>query len=75
MGTLPVLKPREAIRILERLGFIQIRQRGLHRQFRHPDGRQTTVPDHGGRDLSPILLRQIIKDIGLTADDFLRTRQ
>jgi predicted RNA binding protein YcfA (HicA-like mRNA interferase family) len=75
MGTLPVLKPREAIRILDRLGFVQIRQKGSHRQFRHPDGRQTTVPDHGSRDLSPILLRQIIKDIGLTAVDFLRARE
>jgi len=56
------------------LGFAQIRQRGSHRQFRHPDGRQTTVPDHGSRDLSPILLRQIIKDIGLSADEFLRAR-
>lgn len=74
MGNLPVLKPREAIRILERLGFQQIRQRGSHRQFRHPDGRQSTVPDHGSRDLSPILLRQIIKDIGLTPDEFLRNR-
>ena len=74
MGSLPVLKPREAIRILERLGFVQVRQRGAHRQFRHPDGRQTTVPDHGARDLSPILLRQIIKDTGVTAVDFLRHR-
>jgi predicted RNA binding protein YcfA (HicA-like mRNA interferase family) len=74
MGTLPILKPREVIRILERLGFVQIRQRGSHRQFRHADGRQTTVPDHGGRDLSPILLRQIIKDIGLTPEEFLRSR-
>ena len=74
MGPLPGLKPREAIRILERLGFAQIRQKGSHQQFRHSDGRQTTVPDHGGRDLSPILLRQIIKDIGLTPDDFLRAR-
>jgi len=74
MGTLPILKPREAIRILERLGFVQIRQSGSHRQFRHADGRQTTVPDHGGRDLSPILLRQIIKDIGLPPEEFLRSR-
>ena len=74
MGSLPVLKPREAIRALERLGFVQVRQRGSHRQFRHPDGRQTTVPDHGSRDLSPILLRQIIKDIGLTADEFMDQR-
>ena len=74
MGSLPVLKPREAIRILERLGFAQVRQKGSHRQFRHTDGRQTTMPDHGGRDLSPILLRQIIKDIGLTPDEFLGHR-
>lgn len=71
MGYLPILKPREVIRVLERLGFAQVRQRGSHRQFRHPDGRQTTVPDHGARDLSPIILRQILKDIGLTPDEFL----
>ena len=74
MGSLPVLKPKEVIRILTRLGFEQIRQRGSHRQFRHPDGRQTTVPDHGSRDISPILLRQIAKDIGMTAEDFLKSR-
>ena len=74
MGVLPVVKPREAIRILERIGFVEIRQRGSHRQFRHPDGRQTTVPDHGSRDVSPILLRQIIKDIGMTAEEFIRNR-
>ena len=74
MGSLPILKPREAVRVLERLGFVQVRQRGSHRQFRHPDGRQTTVPDHGSRDLSPIILRQIIKDIGLTPDEFLDQR-
>jgi predicted RNA binding protein YcfA (HicA-like mRNA interferase family) len=43
-----------------------VRQRGSHQQFRHPDGRCTTVPFHAGRDISPILLRQIAKDIGLT---------
>ncbi|MCZ7593188.1 MAG: type II toxin-antitoxin system HicA family toxin [Kiritimatiellae bacterium] len=74
MGVLPVVKPREAIRILERIGFVEIRQRGSHRQFRYPDGRQTTVPDHGSRDVSPILLRQIIKDIGMTAEEFIRNR-
>ena len=74
MGSLPILKPGEAVRILERIGFVQVRQSGSHRQFRHPDGRQTTVPDHGSRDLSPVLLRQVIKDIGLTPDEFLKHR-
>lgn len=71
MGQVPVLKPREVIRILQNLGFIQVRQRGSHKQFRHADGRGTTVPDHGNRDISPVLLRQIAADIELTIDEFL----
>ncbi|MES2180316.1 MAG: type II toxin-antitoxin system HicA family toxin [Gemmatimonadota bacterium] len=71
MGSLPVLKPREVVARLERLGFVEVRQRGSHKQFRHPDGRATTVPMHGGRDISPILLRQICRDIGVFAEDFL----
>lgn len=72
MPDTPVLKPREVIRILMKLGFVQVRQRGSHRQFRHADGRGTTVPDHQGRDISPFLLRQIARDIGLTVGEFLR---
>jgi len=74
MGKYPVLSPREVSAILERLGFAEVRQRGSHKQYRHPDGRSTTVPFHGGRDISPILLRQIAKDIGLTVDDLLACR-
>ena len=74
MPGIPVLKPREVIALLNALGFVEARQRGSHKQFRHPDGRATTVPDHGGRDISPILLRQISKDIGLSVDQLLRSR-
>jgi predicted RNA binding protein YcfA (HicA-like mRNA interferase family) len=70
----PVLKPREVVSILRALGFEEVRQRGSHKQFKHSDGRVTTVPFHEGRDLSPILLRQIAKDIGLTVSDFLKHR-
>lgn len=74
MGKLPVLKPREVCRVLERLDFALVRQRGSHMQYRHPDGRGTTVPNHPGRDISPILLWQIARDIGMTAEDFLNRR-
>jgi predicted RNA binding protein YcfA (HicA-like mRNA interferase family) len=74
MGKLPVLKPREVCRILETLGFTLVRQRGSHMQYRHSDGRGTTVPNHGGRDVSPILLRQIARDIGMTAEDLISHR-
>jgi len=71
MGSLPVLKAREIVARLERLGFSEVRQRGSHKQFRHADGRATTVPMHIGRDISPILLRQICRDIGMAAEDFV----
>ena len=71
MGKIPILKPKEVITILEKLGFQEIRQRGSHKQFRHADGRFTTVPCHQGRDISPILLKQIAKDIYLTIEEFL----
>ncbi|MGP1678546.1 MAG: type II toxin-antitoxin system HicA family toxin [Burkholderiales bacterium] len=74
MSGVPVLKPREVVSILAALGFVEVRQRGSHKQFRHGDGRSTTVPFHLGRDISPILLRQIAKDIGLTVDDLLKHR-
>lgn len=70
----PILKPSEVVAILEKLGFQQVRQRGSHKQMRHDDGRCTTVPCHKGRDLSPIMLRQIAKDIDLTVEDLLRLR-
>jgi len=74
VGTVPILKPAEVIAVLLRLGFVEVRQRGSHKQFRHANGRCTTVPVHQGRDISPVLLRQIAKDIGMTVEDFLRYR-
>jgi predicted RNA binding protein YcfA (HicA-like mRNA interferase family) len=71
MARVPVLKPQEVVSRLEALGFVEIRQRGAHKQFRHTDGRGTTVPFHKGRDISPVLLRQIARDIGMSVDDFV----
>ena len=74
MGNIPVLKPSEVISILQKLGFIEVRQRGSHKQFRHQGGRGTTVPVHKGRDISPVLLRKITDDINLTVEEMLKYR-
>jgi len=74
VGSLPVLRPRQVVALLEAQGFREVRQRGSHKQFRHPDGRSTTVPFHVGRDISPTLLRRIAADIHLTADELLGSR-
>ena len=74
MGSVPVLKPREVVTLLEACGFAEVRQRGSHKQFRHPDGRCTTVPFHPGRDISPSLLRKIARDVRLTVEELLAVR-
>jgi predicted RNA binding protein YcfA (HicA-like mRNA interferase family) len=74
MSNIPILKPQEVIRILENLGFKEVRQKGSHKQFRHQDGRGTTVPFHKGRDISPRLLRQIASDLELTVEELLEAR-
>ena len=74
MGSVPVLRPRQVVALLRAHGFAEVRQRGSHRQFRHADGRCTTVPFHSGRDISPTLLRKIAADIHLTVDELLSSR-
>jgi predicted RNA binding protein YcfA (HicA-like mRNA interferase family) len=74
MGRIPVLKPHEVVARLNTLGFVEVRQRGSHKQFRHADGRATTVPFHKGRDISPVLLRKIARDIALTVEEFVATK-
>lgn len=71
MSKLPVMKPHEVVSRLQSLGFMEVRQRGSHKQFRHADGRATTVPFHPGRDISPILLRKIARDIGMSAENLV----
>jgi len=72
---LPPLKPREVVRILERVGFIVVRQRGSHIHMKHPDrpGRRVTIPYHS-RDLAPKTLASIIRQAGLTVEEFLKLR-
>lgn len=75
MSKIPVLKVSEVVRLLEKQGFVEVRQRGSHKQFCHEDGRHTTVPFHKGRDISPSLLRVIAGDIGLTVEQFLQGKE
>ncbi|MEK6260987.1 MAG: type II toxin-antitoxin system HicA family toxin [Planctomycetota bacterium] len=36
---------------------------------RTPDGRRTTVPVHKGRDIGPGLMRKILRDIEVDAEE------
>lgn len=69
---IPMLKARDVMRVLRSLGFSPIRQTGSHVFFQHPDGRTTLVPRHAGEDIGRGLLRQILREIKMTPDEFIR---
>jgi predicted RNA binding protein YcfA (HicA-like mRNA interferase family) len=57
-------------RIAAKLGFHKARQTGSHERWLHEDGRSTTIPTHGGREIGPPLLYQILKQLGIDLDRF-----
>lgn len=70
MSRLPALDFRQMDKLLVRLGFDRVRQKGSHVFYRHPDGRTTTVPNHPGRALARPLLREILREIEITPEQF-----
>jgi len=73
MPKLPAIPGKELVRVLEVLGFMCVRQSGSHTIMEHVDGRITTVPIHGKKDLPVGTLKAILRDIDITADEFRNT--
>ena len=71
MTRLPILNAKTLEKILYHLGFERVRQKGSHVFYRHPNGKTTTIPHHPGRDLARPLLREILREIDLTPEQFL----
>ena len=69
-GKLPAVTARQVSAVLERIGFQRIRQSGSHATYRHPDGRWTIVAAHPTKTIPAGTLRKIIRDAGLTTEEF-----
>ena len=65
---LPVVSGQETARVLGRVGFEQVGQRGSHLKLRHADGRVVIVPLHSA--LAPGTLRSILRQSGLSPEEF-----
>ncbi|MGB8507197.1 MAG: type II toxin-antitoxin system HicA family toxin [Pyrinomonadaceae bacterium] len=68
-GKLPALRPNKVIKALERSGFYVHHVKGGH-YFLRKDGNNIIIPYHN-KDLKPGTLRAIIKQSGLTVEEFL----
>lgn len=72
MTKLPVISGKEAVKALERAGFIIVRQRGSHIRMRKVTSETTvkiTIPLH--KTLDRGTLKSIIRSAGLTVEEFV----
>ena len=71
MTDIPSISFRFLIKRVESLGFEPVRRKGSHIRYIHMDGRKTTIPDHGAKDVPKGLLMKIIKyDLKINLEDF-----
>ena len=69
MAALPVISGREAVKVIEALGWETARQRGSHMILvRAGDIETLSVPDH--REVAKGTLRSLIRSAGITVDEF-----
>jgi predicted RNA binding protein YcfA (HicA-like mRNA interferase family) len=60
------VKVRDVIRLIEADGWTQVRQRGSHRQFKHPTRPGlVTIAGKPGDDLAAGTLNSVLKQAGL----------
>ena len=72
MSKFPIITARVMISFLKHLGFVELRQKGSHKFFKHPDGRTATVPDHKGDDLGQGITRKILNYVESNKEDFMK---
>ncbi len=73
MTTLPILKPKEVIRALQRAGFYIHHQIGSHARLFHRTKSylKITVPVHS-KDIPQLTLLHILKQAEISKDEFLK---
>ena len=71
MTRLPPLKAREVVQGLHRLGFSRVRQKGSHAMYHHEDCRRAPITIHPSETISPYFLSDVLKQLGISEDEFL----
>jgi predicted RNA binding protein YcfA (HicA-like mRNA interferase family) len=68
----PIVKVKMLEKLLFYLRFEAKRSSGSHVFYRHSDGRYTTLPHHGNQDLGRSLIWQILREIEISPEEFIR---
>ena len=70
MPKLPIISGRQLIKVLSKLGYREVSQRGSHIRLSCPNRKSITIPDYKVIDKS--LLRKILRDAELTTENFYK---
>lgn len=71
MPKLPVVKPKDLIKVFKKNGFRVVRQTGSHARLHHENGHKVTIAVHN-RPLKKGTLRAILRQAELTVDELLK---
>jgi predicted RNA binding protein YcfA (HicA-like mRNA interferase family) len=72
MSKLPTVSSSDLVRVVKKFGFVEQRQKGSHLHLkRESDKRRVTIPIHKGRDIPKGTLTAILKDAGISIEEFL----
>lgn len=76
MARLNPLPAKKMIKILLQLGFQEVRSKGSHHFYFNPTTKKTaTIPIHGNEYLSIGILKEILRDIDLSVEDYEKLRR
>ena len=70
MARLPVISGDDFVKAMQKIGYVWDHTEGSHMILLHPSGRRLSVPRH--KELGPGLLRSLIRDAGLSREDFIK---
>lgn len=68
----PVLPPDEIIKVLQKIGFYKISQKGSHAKYRKDGtpGRNAIIPMHS--EVAKGTLQSILEQAGITIEEFIK---
>jgi predicted RNA binding protein YcfA (HicA-like mRNA interferase family) len=72
MTRMPRLTGKKVVSALKGAGFIVVRVNGSHHHLYKPGSNLVTVPVHAGETLSPMLIKSILEQAGLTVEEFMK---
>ena len=70
MKRLPILSGREIIKVLQKIGYREVRQSDSHIRLSCPNKKSVTVPNY--KTVSRNLLRKILRDAKFSVEEFLK---